>query len=303
MKTLQLLCVSLLVTLLIACKQDSSATDGGKMVDTLATAKKALEAAPNLGTARLYIDELKKQLKDSEDQQALLQEGLDVAEKYQMAPTAIGFLTPLLKRYPQARPEGEYLAKLASALHDMNRIEASQILASAYFDKYPEGKYAAALKAKMGSDPIDADQIITTTSKSVFENPDKYGINRTNAQKVVDVCEAYALAYPESENAAANLYKAGEMARTLRTYSKAISIYDWIQEKYPNYERTPTTLFLKGFMLENELNDKEAAKEVYATFLKKYPSDELADDVEFLLKNIDKTEEEIRKLIEQGGAQ
>ena len=300
MKSLQLLCISLLAACVLSCKSDASSSSSDNMPDPYTTAKTALEKSPNQGTARLYIDEIKKKLQTTDDQLPLLQEGLAIAEKYQMAPTAIGFLTPLVKKYADSQPEGEYTAKLASALHDMSRVEASQILASAYFQSYPEGKYAAALRAKMGSETIDPDQIIQTVAESVFVDPDKYGINRANAQKVVDVCEAYALGFPSSDQAPVNLYKAGEMARTLQTYTKAISIYDWIQEKYPTFEKTPTVLFLKGFMMENELKDKEAARGLYQEFLTKYPDNELADDVEFLLKNIDKTEEQIRQLIEKG---
>ena len=77
-----------------------------------------------------------------------------------------------------------------------------------------------------------------------------------------------------------------------------MSIYDWILEKYPNYEKAPTSLFLKGFIIENNIKDDVMAKEIYNKFLSDYPKHDLADDVQFLIDNLGKSDQEILEMIE-----
>ena len=127
---------------------------------------------------------------------------------------------------------------------------------------------------------------------------DNTGINKDAAMQYVDACEAYALAYPDNKNTADNLFKAAEVAKSIRTFPKSLSLYDWIIEKYPNYEKAPTALFLKGFIIENNIKDDKKAGEIYRQFLSQYPKHDLADDVEFLIENIGKSDQEILEMIE-----
>ena len=48
-----------------------------------------------------------------------------------------------------------------------------------------------------------------------------------------------------------------------------------------------------AFTLDNDLQRHEEAKELYESFLEKYPDDDFADDTQFLLQNLGKTDEEI----------
>jgi len=286
----------LIVTgLLASCKSDTT-----KAVDTpISAAKQKLTDDPTIANANQYIAEIRKAIiANGTDQKDLILEGLSTAEQYKLGPQAVSFLMPLIKDYPQDAETGERMAKLASALSDLNRPEAASIVAKGYLATNPAGKYKASLINKLGSLEGSTTDQLQEMAKAVFVDPDKYGINRKNAQRYVDACEAFALAYPNDAEAPTYLYRGAEMARTLRTFTKALSIYDWIEEKYPDYEKTPTTVFLKGFMLENDLNNKEKAKEVYEGFLTKYPDHELIDDIKFLIENIDKSDKEIMEMIE-----
>lgn len=290
-----------LILILCSCKQDTS-TSKPEGPTSFQMAMDKLNTEPGKASAQNFVTEIRKELAASEDDEKkmdLLIKGLNVAEEYKMGPTAIGFLMPLVKDYPSIPQHEEYHAKLASALHDIGKYIPSGLLIKAYENKYPTGQYLNTLKSKMKEDISDVDAYIQTMAENVFVDPDKFGINRLSAQKYVDACEAFAIGYPNNEKAPEYLYRAAEMARTLKTYPKALSIFDWIESKYPNYEKTPTTVFLKGFMLENELKNKEAAREVYNNFLTKYPNSDLVDDVKFLLDNIDKTDEEIMKMIDE----
>ncbi|MDF1699287.1 MAG: hypothetical protein P1U56_25755 [Saprospiraceae bacterium] len=291
----------LLVLVLFSCKEEQKVqtTDD---VSSFQSAMEKLQTEPGKASAQNFILEVRKKLASETSQDAkldLLLKGLNVAEEYKMGPTAIGFLMPLVKEYSTIPQFEEHFAKLASALNDIGKTIPGGILVQAYETNFPSGKYLDKLKAKQKEDISDMNQYITTLAENVFVEPDKFGINRVSAQKYVDACEAFAIGFPQDTMAAEYLYRAAEMARTIKTYPKALSIFDWIEEKYPNFEKTPTTVFLKGFMLENELNNKEAAREIYNRFLENYPKDDLADDVKFLLENIDKSDEEIMKMIDQ----
>jgi len=293
-----------LILILCSCKQDTGTSTADK-ISSFQMAMDKLKTEPGKASAQNYVMELRKELAaspDNEKELDLLVKGLNVAEEYKMGPTAIGFLMPLVKDFPAIPQYEENLAKLASALHDIGKYIPSGILIKAYENNFPTGKYMNNLKPKLKEDITDVDTYIKTMAENVFVDPDKFGINKLSAQKYVDACEAYAIGFPNNDMAPEYLYRAAEMARTLKTYPKALSIFDWIEEKYPNYEKTATTVFLKGFMLENELKNKEAARDVYNRFLVTYPKSDLADDVQFLLDNIDKTDEEIMKMIDAKAA-
>jgi len=292
----------LAAVLLFSCKQDASKASSTGFSAEYTSALDKLNTSPSKEAANVYIKELRSELanvSDKSKEKDLLVKGLAVSEKHQMGVTAIGFLMPLLKDYPASPKKEEYMAKLASALSDIGKKIPGDVLIDSYMNQYPNGQYNELLKSKQNDKFENVDTFILRLAEQIFVNPDKFGINRLNAQKYVDACEAYALGNSDSAMAPEYLYKAAEMARTLKTYPKALSIYDWIEEKYPNYEKAATTMFLKGFMLENELNDKESARKVYQDFVTKFPKSDLQDDVQFLLDNIDKSDEEIMKLIEK----
>lgn len=289
-----LLGVLLLALVSIGCKTDTKAE-----LTPLAAAKEALRKNASTENVKHYLTEITKSITTGNgDIKGLLVEGQTICEKHKQGAELIGFLMPLVKDYPNDSEYSDRLAKLSSVLYDLGRNNAAELLAMAYFNQYPEGKYAVSLKKKSGEISGSIKEKLTVLAENVFKDPDNVGINKSNAQKYVDGCEAYALGYPNAGDTPLYLYRGAEIARTLRSYNKALSIFDWIIEKYPNHEKTPTTLFLKGFMLENELDDKVKAKEAYELFKAKYPKHELVDDIQFLLENIDKSDKEIMEMIE-----
>ncbi|MEE9439383.1 MAG: hypothetical protein V3V14_10315 [Saprospiraceae bacterium] len=290
--------------LLSSCKQETTSVDTAQVNNTTNNsyqiALSAITSDPNKTTIQKFMAETRKALSMTTDKAEIekyLSKGLEVAETNKMGSSAIGFLMALLKEYPKTNTATN-IAKLASALQDVGQTIPGDILIESYLSKYPNGEFAETLQKKQKNKIADFDKYIKGLAEKVFVDPDKHGINKIATQQYVDACEAYVMGNPTSEKAPEYLYRASEMARTLKTYPKALSIYDWIESKYPNYAKTPTVVFLKGFMLENEMNNKEMARVVYQDFLKKYSSSPLVDDVKFLLDNIDKSDEEIMKIIE-----
>lgn len=105
--------------------------------------------------------------------------------------------------------------------------------------------------------------------------------------------ELYALIMPNSPEAVNFLAKAGETARSIRNFPKALEYYNLISEKYPDSDKAPQAMFLRAFTLDNDLKKPEEARPIYEAFLQKYPNDDFADDTKFLLENLGKSDDEI----------
>lgn len=196
----------------------------------------------------------------------------------------------------KSNAEFDKLFAMAEDLEARNKTQVANVIYGNLAKAYPEHDKIASIKEKVGDK--SPEQIIEDLKKSRLENPDQYGINRDEAFKFVDACEAYAASAPNDPKTPEYLFDAAEIAKLLRTYDKALSLYDRLVTEYPDYKKTPSALFIKAFTLENELGRIEDAKAAYQLFLERYPENDFADDAEFSLENIGKSPEEVLKAIE-----
>lgn len=96
------------------------------------------------------------------------------------------------------------------------------------------------------------------------------------------------------------LLQAAGLAKTVENPQKAIELYSKLADGMPQHPKAPTALFMLGFVYENDLGDLAKAKEIYESFLQKYPNDaDFADDAQTALKMLGKSPEEIIKEFEQ----
>jgi len=283
--------------LFLQCKPDNA-----PKTNVLADLEANLAAEPSPANANNVVKEINKLIanEDSETAKAaLIQKGLKVSKEHKLSAKTASFLTMAMRTKDVAIDKKESILELAGLMTANRRDKTANILYQAFADLYPDDTRSPAFAEKVK--PMtggDVHNYLMKTAESIFENPDEYGINRKSSSEYVNACEAYALAY-DDDKAPEYLYKAAEIARSLRTFPKTLSLYDWIIDSYPSYEKTPTALFLKGFVIENELKNEDLARETYKQFLTKYPSHDLADDVQFLLDNLGKSNEEILELIEK----
>jgi TolA-binding protein len=89
----------------------------------------------------------------------------------------------------------------------------------------------------------------------------------------------------------------------MRRPQATIALFDRIINEYPDYEKSPSALFLKAFVYEDQLQDLENAKHYYELFLEKYPESEFADDAEVSLQNLGKSPEELIREFEEKGSE
>jgi len=258
---------------------------------------------PDLATASKYIDQILEKIgQNPEDKTQLIslsEKAYQISKDNKIASKQRGFLFSLIKEDYTNQKTPSRILELANQMQAIKRPGTANILYKSLMDNFSGSEEARIAKTKLDPGVSDLNNYIINIGEGITQGEvDKFGINRNAALKYVDACEAYALAYPSTPEAPANLYKAAEIAKTIRTFPKLMSIYDWIIEKYPNYEKTPTIFFLKGFVLENDLGNDEEAKKIYEAFIEKFPNHGLRDDIDFLLEHLGKSEEEIRKIIE-----
>lgn len=134
-----------------------------------------------------------------------------------------------------------------------------------------------------------------------------YNITDTTTQRLVPnvakqyiaLTEIYAKAKPDAPESPEQLYKAGEIARSIGAYQQALRIYATIEGYFPQYEKAPKALFMQGFTYAEDLGDEEKAREFYEAFIAKYPNDDFVDDAQILLETLGKTDEEIFQQLEK----
>ena len=116
---------------------------------------------------------------------------------------------------------------------------------------------------------------------------------------LVNAYYEFANVYPEDEHSSRFLFNAGEVAMGLMESKKAIECFHLVYTNYPESDTAATALFLKGFVYETQLNNLSMAQKIYLDFLKKYPDHSLANDAQFSLNNLGKSDEEIIKEFEK----
>lgn len=209
----------------------------------------------------------------------------------------------------------EYLKKSLKDYYDNpNTVNSALLLGNIYEEKlrntnsantvyqaalmaFPNMEKAAEVKEKIPATQ-SIDQRLELLGRQMF-NDSTARIDYRIANDFVNSCELKAMLLPNDPKSPEWLHKAGEAARSIRSYAKALEIYEWISDKFPSYEKAPQALFLRAFTLDNDLKRFDEAKALYEEFLQKYPNDDFADDTQFLLNNLGKNDEEIINSFEQ----
>ncbi|MCW5908537.1 MAG: tetratricopeptide repeat protein [Chitinophagales bacterium] len=133
---------------------------------------------------------------------------------------------------------------------------------------------------------------------ALMEEAKKGKVDSLAVSKLLQAYETFAEKYPGDTIAANFLFKAADFYRYMQKPLKSIGIYEKIFDNYPDFEKRPYALFLQGFIYENEVGNIHNARLKYELFLKEFPQHPIAKDVEFTLKNLGKTPEQIMQEFE-----
>lgn len=136
-----------------------------------------------------------------------------------------------------------------------------------------------------------------------YYNAAKQDIESKNYKSALNNFQTIVNEYPNSKHFKDALLQTGELNHGLvnkeiskeESFGKAIKAYKLFQEKYPNDDKAPQTLFMVGFIQANELNQLEEAKATYKKFLELYPESEMAESAQSEIENIGLSPDEILK--------
>lgn len=307
------LIVSSLILVLIlgftSCKENSKSTenidgtentyDGGEGLPISTLVANATENPEMKNIVKIFEglnNKIRSEKDNPEKRKSLLLDGIKYAKQFEKRNFEANYYTPLMKDFPDENTK-DYIFEMATIMKSFNNTSAADVLYSNFANLYPSDKRTNDAKSNISDSFGDMESYLKSQADLAFKREAGTKIDKKVVQSYVNACEAYALSNPNGKLTPSYLYKGSELARSIKSLEKVLSLYDWIIEKYPNYEKTPTVLFLKGFILENEIKSIDMAKKVYEEFLVKYPKHELVDDVKFLIKNIGKSNEEILKLL------
>ena len=152
----------------------------------------------------------------------------------------------------------------------------------------------ASIQEKLRGEWPDIDSRLRQLQLQVFDASSNR-IDFRKANDFINSSTVYAMLLPGREASANWLFEAAETARSIRAFSKAIELYSWIADYFPESERAPQALFLMAFTLDSDLSRYEEAGDLYEAFLEKYPSNKFSEGVGVLWDNLGRGEEEIMR--------
>jgi tetratricopeptide (TPR) repeat protein len=291
------LSVSLLSLLLLACKPKITPEQ-----QPLEDALSAYAAAPSDSTAHALSAAVNAYivLKGTQD---------STAARYVIAAAraessqdnldeALGHYRTWLTAYP-ARPDmADKAAEVIAVATPKASPMVQQAMYRAFTNKYPNDSRTTDWKTKILDPDADLDSLLRVMKANMF-NTETFRLDEAKANEYILAVELSVMLDPALPSGPENLHLAAESARTIRNPEKAIELFDWLVAQYPQHPRGITALFLKGFVIDNDLKDYTRAGEVYNEFLAKHPTHEFAESAKFMLQNLGKSDEELIKMLEE----
>lgn len=274
-----------------SCKQNSGISD-----PMVAVLENSFNSTPNEENyeklVTKYLEIIQTAPKNTDVSEILLKAS-NASEKMAKKDQQVIFLNNLVKNYPDRPDTRDNVYKMINLLHATDRHITADVLSLSYLKTYPGDAKTEELKSKLPK-VVSPEDYILDIGRSIFADT-ATGFNQRNAMNYVDACEAYAMVMPKDPQTPEFIFKAAETSNTLRTFEKSFALYDWLIEKYPNHERSPVALFMKGFLFDGTLHDSINAAKYYQEFLNKYPNNQFAKDAKMLLQNLGKSDEEVLK--------
>lgn len=258
------------------------------------------------GDQKQLVDQLNQKymelLRDSslthKDKMKITEHAYNFFKKEHFTAISSNYLYEFLKNY-KSDDRREKVKDFIDMLDKDGNKELSVLMKRLYKTSYPEDKSYIAGFDKLSSADIDFDLYLKSVAEKMYNNMETSGsLDLLQARNYINSCEIYALINPESQNSAKYLFMGAQVAQNIRMFEKTVELFDWILIKYPNFKKAESVLFIKGFVLDNELKRTDEARKVYNEFLKKYPKSDYADDVKTSLEYLGMSNDEIIKSIE-----
>lgn len=125
---------------------------------------------------------------------------------------------------------------------------------------------------------------ISSVEKELLSN--SVTIDTSKAEELIQLYKDFAGRFKDDSLSPNYLLKAADISMNLSKGQQAIEFIDIILKKFPNYEKYPDCMFLKAYILENQLNDLKNAEKIYKEFLDKYPEHAFAVSAKSAIENL-----------------
>ena len=139
------------------------------------------------------------------------------------------------------------------------------------------------------------DSIETVLYKTAATAP----VNAVAGEAAMQAYINYSNKFPKDSISADYVFKAAEVASAIKQSKTAVEYFDRFLKNYPTHAKAATALFLKAFILENDLNSYGMATATYQQVIAKYPNTTYARDAEACIQNMGKPVEELIKEFEK----
>ncbi len=119
------------------------------------------------------------------------------------------------------------------------------------------------------------------------------------AQQMIDKYVNYANKFHEDTNAPEFLFKAAEIAMNFGQPANSVNYLSRIEARYKEYDKYGACLFLKAYIYDYYLKDKEQAEKYYQKFIDEFPEHNLVEDANAALMFLDLDDAELIRKFEQ----
>ena len=148
----------------------------------------------------------------------------------------------------------------------------------------------------IGCNSNDPAKRIRRLEKQLFST--EQAVDPVIADDLVTAYCDYAISNPDDAMSPEYLFKAVDVSMNLNNPQRTIAIVDRMVSDYPDFQRTPTALFVKGYIFETYYENLDMAKKIYEQYLEMYPDGEFAEDCRASIENLGLTPEELVKKFE-----
>ncbi|RMG84339.1 MAG: hypothetical protein D6714_08085 [Bacteroidetes bacterium] len=285
------------VLVFVACSGNGdSSDDSGSGTPDIAALEQSAETNPTADNLKALVEAYKSAVAANPDAHDLNSEYLFKAAttlfKMNRFTGAANLLKEALKDHYAGKNTANNILFLGTIYKDKIKNEsAAATTYQCFLEAFPNHEKAEAIRKDYGNLPDFETRLKELGARML--NDSTHRIDFHVANDFMNDCELFALILPQNPKAADYLHKAGEAARSVKLFDKAITYYQWIYDRYPNHPKASQSLFLMAFTYDNDKKDYDKARQLYTEFLEKYPNDDFADDTKFLLENLGKNDEEI----------
>ncbi len=162
---------------------------------------------------------------------------------------------------------------------------------------FPDNEKSPAIRRDYGNLPSFEERMKALSNEMVHKETGSLNIKAGKA--FINSCELFAMLQPKNEKSPGYLLKATKVAKSFKLFDKALALFDWIIQRYPDTEIAQKAMFLKAFTYDNDLKQKDKAKTAYEAYIQKYPGTKFAEQAKLLIGMLGKSDEEIVKDFEK----